>query len=56
MEMLRVGGSFWEGGLPAVETGVRVLSAEAEELEAEEWEKEVVGSLEMLKSVAVQEG
>ncbi|KAJ7118836.1 nuclear pore protein 84/107 [Mycena epipterygia] len=56
MEMLRVGGSFWEGGLPAVETGVRVLSAEAEELEAEEWEKEVVGSLEMLKSVAIKEG
>ncbi|KAJ7695686.1 nuclear pore protein 84/107 [Mycena rosella] len=56
MEMLRVGGSFWEGGLPAVEGGVRVLSADAEELEKEEWEREVVGALEMLKSVAIQEG
>ncbi|KAJ7494494.1 nuclear pore protein 84/107 [Mycena galericulata] len=56
MEMLRVGGSFWEGGIPAVESGVRVLSADAEEAEAEEWEKEVVGSLETLKTVAVQEG
>ncbi|KAJ7221638.1 nuclear pore protein 84/107 [Mycena pura] len=56
MEMLRVGGSFWEGGLPAVENGVRLISAEEEELEVEEWEREVRGSLEVLKSVAVQEG
>ncbi|KAJ7272963.1 nuclear pore protein 84/107 [Mycena rebaudengoi] len=56
MEISRIGGSFWEGGLSAVESGVRVLSAEAEELEAEEWEKEVVGALETLKSVAIQEG
>ncbi|KAJ7771524.1 nuclear pore protein 84/107 [Mycena metata] len=55
-EMLRVGGSFWDGGLAAVETGVRVLSAEEEEAESEEWEKEVVGSLEILKTVATQEG
>ncbi|KAJ6546893.1 nuclear pore protein 84/107 [Mycena capillaripes] len=55
-EMLRVGGSFWEGGLAAVEKGVRVISADAEEAESEEWEKEVVGSLEILKTVAVQEG
>ncbi|KAJ6459798.1 nuclear pore protein 84/107 [Mycena vitilis] len=55
-EMLRVGGSFWEGGLTAVQTGVRVISADAEEAESEEWEKEVVGSLEVLKTVAVQEG
>jgi nuclear pore complex protein Nup107 len=55
-EMLRVGGSFWEGGLSAVESGVRVLSPEAEEAEADEWEKEVVASLEVLKTVAVQEG
>ncbi|KAJ7184429.1 nuclear pore protein 84/107 [Mycena filopes] len=55
-EMLRVGGSFWDGGLAAVETGVRVISAEAEEAESDEWEKEVVGSLEVLKSVATQEG
>lgn len=55
-EMLRVGGSFWEGGLPAVESGVRVLSPDAEEAESEEWEEEVRGSLEILKTVAVQEG
>ncbi|KAJ7273472.1 nuclear pore protein 84/107 [Mycena haematopus] len=55
-EMLRVGGSFWEGGLSAVKSGVRVLSPEAEETESDEWEKEVMGSLEILKTVAVQEG
>ncbi|CAK5283093.1 unnamed protein product [Mycena citricolor] len=55
-DILRAGGSFWEGGLEAVNQGVRVLTPEAEELEAEEWEKEVLGSLVALKSVAVEEG
>ncbi|KAF7294646.1 Nuclear pore complex protein [Mycena indigotica] len=56
MEMNRVGGSFWEGGLAAVESGVRVISAETEEIETEEWEREVRGSLEALKSVGVMDG
>ncbi|KAJ7063608.1 nuclear pore protein 84/107 [Mycena amicta] len=56
MEMSRVGGSFWEGGLPAVESGVRIISAETEEMEIEEWETEVRSSLEVLKSVGVHEG
>ncbi|KAF7298503.1 Nuclear pore complex protein [Mycena kentingensis (nom. inval.)] len=56
MEMFRVGGSFWEGGLQAVEKGVRFISADAEEAEIDEWEREVRGSLEVLKSVAVSEG
>ncbi|KAJ7695654.1 hypothetical protein B0H17DRAFT_1131279 [Mycena rosella] len=55
MEMLCIGGSFWESGLPAVEGGVCVFSADAEELEKEEWEWEVMGVLEMVKSVAIQE-
>ncbi|KAF7323271.1 Nuclear pore complex protein [Mycena chlorophos] len=56
MEMSRVGGSFWEGGLPAVENGVRIISAETEEAEIDEWEREVRGSLEVLKTVGVVEG
>ncbi|KAJ7719417.1 hypothetical protein B0H16DRAFT_1739449 [Mycena metata] len=43
--------NFWDGGLAAVETVV-----EEEEAESEEWEKEVVGSFEILKTVATQEG
>ncbi|KAK7023754.1 nuclear pore complex protein [Favolaschia claudopus] len=55
-EMLRIGGSFWEGGLAAVNRGVRLLSPDVEEAESDEWEKEVIGSLDILKTVAVQEG
>ncbi|KAF9469517.1 nuclear pore protein 84/107 [Collybia nuda] len=56
MEMSRLGGSFWEGGLSAVELGVRTSSHEEEEAEEDEWEKEVIGALETLKTVAVAEG
>ncbi|KAJ6620333.1 107-domain-containing protein [Mycena sp. CBHHK59/15] len=45
-----------QSGLSSVEEGVRVISAEAVESEAEEWEKEVVAALETLKSVPIQEG
>lgn len=56
MEMSRLGGSFWEGGLNAVESGVRPISREEEEVEEDEWEKEVIGALETLKTVAVADG
>lgn len=56
MEMSRLGGSFWEGGVEIVEKGVRMISREAEEAEEDEWEKEVLATLESLKSVAVVDG
>jgi nuclear pore complex protein Nup107 len=56
LEMARLGGSFWEGGLDAVEKGVRAISREAEEAEEEEWEKGVMEALENMKSVAVEDG
>jgi nuclear pore complex protein Nup107 len=56
METMRLGGSFWEGGLAAVEKGVTAASREEEEKEEEEWEKEVAGTLEGLKNIAVADG
>lgn len=56
MEMSRLGGSFWEGGMSAVEKGTRSVSHEIMEREEEEWEEEVRGTLEGLKSVHVEEG
>lgn len=56
MEMMRVGGSFWEGGLEAVEKGVRSISQDEEDAEEEEWAEEVVSALETLKTVPVLDG
>ncbi|KAJ3988288.1 nuclear pore protein 84/107 [Lentinula detonsa] len=56
MEMSRLGGSFWEGGMVAVEKGTRTVSREKMEEEEEEWEEEVRGTLDGLKSVHVEEG
>ncbi|GAW01814.1 nuclear pore complex protein [Lentinula edodes] len=56
MEMSRLGGSFWEGGMSAVEKGARSVSRETMEEEEEEWEEEVRGALNGLKSVHVEEG
>lgn len=56
MEMQRLGGAFWEGGLSAVEKGVRDISEAEAESEEAEWEKEVIGTLETLKTVAVADG
>ncbi|KAJ4468243.1 nuclear pore protein 84/107 [Lentinula aciculospora] len=56
MEMSRLGGSFWEGGMSAVEKGARSVSRETMEEEEEEWEEEVRGTLDGLKSVHVEEG
>ncbi|KAK7060258.1 Nucleoporin nup84 [Paramarasmius palmivorus] len=61
MELARLGGSFWEGGggaegLKNVDKGVRTVSRDVIENEEEEWEKEVVGTLEGLKSATVEDG
>lgn len=56
MEMSRLGGSFWEGGMSAVDKGARSVSRETMEEEEEEWEEEVRGALNGLKSVHVEEG
>ncbi|KAG7092946.1 hypothetical protein E1B28_009248 [Marasmius oreades] len=61
MEMSRLGGSFWEGaggaeGLRNVDKGVRIVGSNVIEIEEEEWEKEVVGTLEGLKDVNVEDG
>lgn len=54
--------SFWEGGLAAVEApnpeqAVEVPANESRmETEEEDWEKEVLGALESLSSVVVEEG
>ncbi|KAF5389351.1 hypothetical protein D9757_004360 [Collybiopsis confluens] len=56
MEMSRLGGSFWEDGIPSVEKGVRAVSRETMENEEEEWEEEVRNALDGLKSVHVDEG
>ncbi|KAG2002400.1 nuclear pore complex protein [Coprinopsis cinerea AmutBmut pab1-1] len=58
LELGRIGGSFWESedGVEAVERGVRDISRAELEKEQEDWEREVVESLETLKDVAVVEG
>ena len=55
-EMLKLGGSFWEGGLVAIEKGVRALSEEEMEAEEDEWTKEVTSALDTLKTIDVAEG
>ncbi|KAF5346850.1 hypothetical protein D9756_010620 [Leucocoprinus leucothites] len=56
MELTKLGGSFWEGSVEAVEKGVKEMSAADEEREEEEWIKEVTETLESLKGVVVAEG
>jgi hypothetical protein len=53
MELSRLGGSFWEGGVEAVNKGV---NNEANDAEEDEWKKEAISSLDSLKSIAVLEG
>ena len=67
-EVLRLGGGFWEGGLGANEkmgdgvyggiggTELNAYEEGGEEEEEQEWEKEVVGTLESLGAVGVLEG
>ncbi len=56
MELAKLGGSFWDGGVEAVEKGVKDMSPEDEEREEQEWVREVTETLESLKGVVVSEG
>lgn len=56
MELTKLGGSFWEGGVEAVEKGVKEMSAADEEREEQDWVKEVTETLESLKGIVVSEG
>ncbi|KAG5649870.1 hypothetical protein H0H81_001707 [Sphagnurus paluster] len=56
MEMAKLGGGFWEGGLAAVEEGVREITQEEEDEEEEAWEREVVETLDSLKAIPITEG
>ncbi|KAF8962886.1 nuclear pore protein 84/107 [Flammula alnicola] len=49
-------GSFWEGGVDALEKGVDELRNLQVQQDDDEWDKEVVRTLESLKSIAVLEG
>ena len=49
-------GSFWEGGVDAVEKGVQDVSKIQVQQEEEAWKKEVLASLDNLKSVSVLDG
>ena len=55
-ELAKLGGSFWEGGVEAVELGVQDTAAEEDEVNEGEWETEVSATLDNLKGVAVLEG
>ena len=52
-EHAKLGGSFWEGGVEAVESGVQDTPPEQDE---GDWETEVSATLDNLKGVAVLEG
>ena len=56
MELARLGGNFWEDGLDALVGGVPDISEDTLDQEEEEWEKEVLMTLDGLRTVAVDEG
>ncbi|KAF9002210.1 107-domain-containing protein [Cyathus striatus] len=63
MELQKIGGAFWDPPLRSSssatkipETSTQAPEVEAREAEEKEWEKEVVGALENLKSIKVAEG
>lgn len=56
MELAKIGGSFWDGSVEAVEKGVKDMSPDDEEREEQEWVEEVTETLESLKGVVVSEG
>jgi nuclear pore complex protein Nup107 len=51
-ELAKLGGSFWEGGVEAVEQGVQDTPLEQDEVEKGDWESEVSTTLDTLKDVA----
>jgi nuclear pore complex protein Nup107 len=56
MEMSKLGGGWWEGGVAAVEKGVPHVPEETVQNEELEWEKEVIEALQSRKAVRVEEG
>lgn len=55
-ELAKLGGSFWEGGVEAVEKGVQDTPPEQYEVDEGDWETEVFATLDSLKGIAVLEG
>ena len=55
-ELAKLGRSFWEGGVEAVESGVQDTPLEQDEVDEGDWETEVSATLDNLKGVAVLEG
>jgi nuclear pore complex protein Nup107 len=55
-ELAKLGGSFWEGGVEAVEQGVQDTPPEQDGVDDGGWESEVSATLGTLKGVAVLEG
>ena len=55
-ELAKLGGSFWEGGVEAVESGIQDTPSEQDEADDGDWESEVSATLDNLKGVAVLEG
>ncbi|KAI0318304.1 nuclear pore protein 84/107 [Amylostereum chailletii] len=51
-----LGGGFWEGGVPAVETALDLADGVDEEREEEAWRAEVEKALQALATVAVDDG
>ena len=55
-DLAKLGGSFWEGGVEAVEKGVQDTPTTQDEVDEGNWENEVSATLDNLKGVAVIEG
>jgi len=55
-EFSKLGGCFWEGGVEAVEKGVKEMSAVDEEHDQQDWINEVIERLESLSGIAVSLG
>ncbi|KAH7886730.1 nuclear pore protein 84/107 [Phlebopus sp. FC_14] len=55
-EMIKMGGSFWEGGLATPQQVDLVAVEEGDVVEEEEWEKEATSALETLGKVTVEDG
>lgn len=55
-EMLKLKGCFWEGGVTALEEASVTPSANVDETEEEEWEKEAISTLETLGGAVVDDG
>lgn len=54
--MLKLKGCFWEGGVTALEEASVTPSANVDETEEEEWEKEAISTLETLGGAVVDDG